>query len=136
MKILNSQSFNQLKAHELKKVNNFLLHHHQDVIQGFTKNGRPGWMMTSGNCFFLNEKGKIKEVSIRELIERGYSERGKRGYARFSIWTISKDDMVNRLEKEDEEAAELEAEMAEFWKDKMVKRMGPPKAYSLMNSIK
>lgn len=136
LKILNSQSVQKLKEHEIRKVNNYLTHHWQDVVQAFTKNGRPAWMFKSGNCFFLTDRGKVKETSIRELIEKGYSERGKRGYCRFTIWTVTKDDMISKMDREKEEAENLEREMDVYWSDKMVKKMGPPKSFMLMNSIK
>ena len=79
MKILNCQTTEKLKEPEIKKVNDFLIHHHQDVAQSLTKNGRPAWMFQSGKCFFLNDKGKIKEVSIQELSERGYVFRTEKG---------------------------------------------------------
>ena len=136
MRILNGSSFPSLKNWEKTRVNNFLSHHHKEVVQALSYNGRPAWRMLSGLYFFLNEKGKIKEVSIRELTERGYDLRGRKGYCRFSVWTITKDDMISRMDRENEEALELEAEMEKFWSDKMTQKIGPPSSYFKMGLIK
>jgi len=136
MKILNGHPTKKLQPHEIRKINNFLIHHHQDVSKSLIKNGRPAWMMNSGKCFWLNDRNRIKDVSIRELIEKGYNFLSEKRINRFCIWTITKDDMVSRLERENEEAAELEAEMSDYWSDKMSIKIGPPSSYKLMNSIK
>lgn len=136
MRILNSSSFPGLKDFEKKKVNNFLNLHHKEVVQALTYNGRPAWRFQSGLYFFLNEKGKIKEVTIRELTEKGYDLRNRKGYCRFTRWTITKEDMISRMDRENEEALELEQEMSKFWSDKMVEHVGPPASYRLMSLIK
>ena len=136
MRILNGHPNQGLKPHEFKKVCNFLRHTHKEVVQAFSLNGRPAWRMLSGLYFFLNEKGKIKEVEIRELTERGYDLRGRKGIARFSVWHMTKDDFVSKIDKEKEEAENLDREMEIFWSDKMVEHVGPPASFRLMSLIK
>jgi hypothetical protein len=40
------------------------------------------------------------------------------------------------MDRENEEALELEQEMSKFWSDKMVEHVGPPASYRLMSLIK
>ena len=133
MKNLNFSAGPALKEFELKKINYFLK---QKTFKALSYNGRPAWMFPNGSCYFLNEKSKIKPITIRELTERGYCFKSERGYCRFTRWTVTKDDMISRADRENEEAVELEEEMALFWSDKMSIKIGPPSSYKLMNSIK
>lgn len=138
MKILNGKINQGLQHHEIRKVSFFLISNSnwKKIESSFSNSGRPAWMFKSGFCWWLSEKGKIERTTFRELMERGYSLKTEKRINRFSIWTITKDDMISRMERENEEAAELEDEMSRFWSGKIVKRIGPPRAFKLMNSIK